>query len=435
MSQLLHINDNNLLIQNGRRVARSQGYAWLKGDEVIFDSDSTSNPVQHCRLAPQQINTHYWQYCEATAITKNGAGMRHAADLVWRHLGDLREHRGVHEPVLVVPSHYRESNLQLLLGIAKSSGIDAKGLVNKAVLALHDRVTQNGDYLHIDVQLHQTVTSQVSLADGKVALGSIEVLQDVGIHVMQESILKGLQQSFIQNDRFDPLHDAGTEQQLFDQIPQIARQINESGKAQVGVQHQGRLHNTSIDAKSWEAMLSPYIKKLLATGASANVQHVYVDLNAVFESSAPASLASAGMTVISELNPASASLLSSGSGESALTYLTALSVGEQILDSAVAEDAPQAPIAATTQSSLDPAAPTHLLLAGKALLMREAEVVFDTNGLSLKQGTDYYGHSRGVTGNDPEELRQKWHAKRFATRLLLACHFWTLCLVVWVQRC
>jgi len=159
--------------------------------------------------------------------------MRHAADLVWKHLSDLREQRGLQSLVLVVPSHYRESNLQLLLGIANSSGLNVKGLTNKAVLALHDRVAQPGNYLHVDVQLHQTVVSVVKCDKGNVSLGAIEVLQDVGIHAMQEAILKGLQKNFIQGDRFDPLHDAGTEQQLFNQIPDIARQINETGKATV----------------------------------------------------------------------------------------------------------------------------------------------------------------------------------------------------------
>jgi len=150
---------------------------------------------------------------------------------------------------LVVPSHYRESNLQLLLGIAKACQLEVKGLVNKAVVALQSQAPADGDYWHFDVQLHQTVCSRVHVSGGLLKLGDIEILSDVGIHLMQEALLKGLQNNFIQNSRFDPLHDAATEQQLFDQLAPIAMQLSEAGKASVGLEHQGRLHNATLDNK------------------------------------------------------------------------------------------------------------------------------------------------------------------------------------------
>ncbi len=387
MSQILHINDNNLLVQSGSQVSRNQGYAWLKGDSVVFDSDLELSPVKHCRLAPQEINNHYWQVCAATAINSNGAGMRHAADLVWKHLSDLREHRGLQNSVLVVPSHYREANLQLLLGIANSSGVTVDGLVNKAVLALHDRVTDSGNYLHVDVQLHQTVISNVTLADAKVSLGAIEVLQDVGIHAMQEAILKGLQKSFIQSDRFDPLHDAGTEQQLFNQIPDIAQQVNAAGKATVGVQHQSRLHSTSVDAKDWDELLAPFVKKILVAGASAKAEHVYVDLNAAFDDQVPQSLSGNGLTVIAELAPVSADLLTTATSGSELVYVTELPAVNAAAQNSVQNSARPAakeqttPVEETPQSSA-----THLMLAGQAVSIESAHVITEGSMIGLQSG-------------------------------------------------
>jgi len=396
MSQLLHINDNNLLVQSGSQVSRNQGYAWLKGDSVVFDSNLEQSPVKHCRLAPQEINSHYWQVCAETAISNNTAGMRHAADLVWKHLSDLREQRGLQSLVLVVPSHYRESNLQLLLGIANSSGLNVKGLTNKAVLALHDRVAQPGNYLHVDVQLHQTVVSVVKCDKGNVSLGAIEVLQDVGIHAMQEAILKGLQKNFIQGDRFDPLHDAGTEQQLFNQIPDIARQINETGKATVGVQHQSRLHSASIESKDWGALLEPFVKKILVAGAASKASHVFVDLNAAFDGQAPKSLQGPGLTILSGLNKVAIELLTPENDDSSLVYVTELPAMGKAVDQKNARGETESPTnskdIAAASAAVSPInknsskGATHLMLAGRAVSIDSANVITSGDAIDVQKG-------------------------------------------------
>ena len=402
MTHLIYINDNNLLIQAGSNVQRAQGYAWLKGDEVLFDTDATRSPVRHCRLAPQEINNRYWQQCDESSVTQNGAGMRHAADLIWRHLGELKQQHDIDSAVLVVPSHYRQTNLQLLLGVAKSSGIAVTGLVNKAVLALHDKSLESGSYTHLDVQLHQTVSSTLHLDSGVLKLGAVEIIQDVGIHAMHEALLKGLQKNFIQNDRFDPLHDAGTEQQLFDQLPELMQQINESGKVNIGVQHQGRLHSTSLDARAWDAFLEPFVMKILAAGANTGAQHVYVELNAAFDAALPQTLNDAGLTVIEGVNRVPSELLEHREGD-AVVYLTDL---PSINQSSLAKN-PQPSTAADVDDSKKSTPPgngvvksstsraaavlengaTHLLLAGQAIEIDKVNIVIDGSELTMQSGS------------------------------------------------
>jgi len=386
MTQLIHINDNNLLIQAGAKQFRAQGYAWLKGGDVIFDSDSALSPVKHCRLAPQEINNRYWLQCDESSVAGNGAGMRHAADLIWRHLTELTQRYDLTSTVLVTPSHYRQSNLQLLLGVAKSSGLTVSGLVNKAVLSLHDQALDDGDYTHLDVQLHQMVSSKLHLSNGVLKLGGVEIIQDVGIHAMQEALLKGLQQSFIQNDRFDPLHDAGTEQQLFDQLPDLMQQINEAGKANVSVQHQSRLHSTSLDVKAWNSVLDSFVKRILSVAASTNSQHVYIDLNSAFDGAAPQMLSGAGLTISSGLRQASRASIEMLQQQDAgsVIHLTELPVvGDKARRSP--QKAPAENIQSATRSTPASAA-THLLHAGKAVAIHHAMVTTDNNTLGVKQG-------------------------------------------------
>ncbi|MFT6407990.1 MAG: hypothetical protein ACJAQ6_001406 [Arenicella sp.] len=401
MVDKLYINDNNLVLESAGQRLVSQGYAWLKGDQVLFDLGDSDSPVSQCRLAPQQINSRYWQQCEQSAIPANEAGMRHAADLIWQHLSQLQQRKNLTEVVLVVPSHYRESNLQLLLGIAKACKLEVKGMVNKAVVALHNRVQAGGEYWHFDVQLHQTVCSRVSVENGLVTLGEIEILSDVGIHLMQEALLKGLQNNFIQNDRFDPLHDAATEQQLFDQLPNIAMQLAQSGKASVGLEHQSRLHNTTLDSKEWQALLTPFSDRLIDLGRSADAS--YLDLNAAFKSTGLDLLTKAGFVDLHEIADFSLSHAAQVSESGRVIYRTDLPISKSTADtinrSAVEQNladkdpvnkvvtSPASADTSTGQVDMVSQQATHLLCGGNAIAMVNAQLTIDNGLLGLRQNS------------------------------------------------
>lgn len=400
MFDVLHINDNNLVIESAGKVSYSQGYAWLKSDEVNFDLGDAASPVSHCRLSPQEINNRYWQQCEQSAIPANGAGMRHAADLVWQHLSQLKQHKNLSELIFVVPSHYRESNLQLLLGIAKACQLEVKGLVNKAVVAMQNQAKANGEYWHFDVQLHQTVCSRIKLSDGLVKLDEVEILSDVGIHLMQEALLKGLQNNFIQNDRFDPLHDAATEQQLFDQLATIAMQLADSGKASVGLEHQGRLYNTTLDNKEWQNVLMPFSNRLSTLSGSADGS--YVDLNAAFGTAGLDSLSEAGLVHLSGASVGLASQLAQASDTSNIIYKTDLpvknlaeistkkTVSPKIVDASSeveSDEVLSSNVKPELNSKSDASVATHVLHAGIAVPLSQAILSTDSGVLRITQGS------------------------------------------------
>ncbi len=394
MVDVLHINDNNLVVESAGKPFFSRGYAWLKGNDVIFDISGGESPLSHCRLAPQQMNNRYWQQCEQSAIPSNGAGMRHAADLVWQHLGQLKQQRDLHDLVVVVPSHYRESNLQLLLGIAKAHQLEIKGLVNKPVVALQSQVAKEGEYWHFDVQLHQTVCSRVEVSNGLLKLGDVEVLSDVGIHLMQEALLKGLQNNFIQNDRFDPLHDAATEQQLFDQLGSIALQLAQSGKASIGLEHQSRLHNSTLDSKEWHALLQPFSDRLLQLSRNADAS--YVDLNSAFDGAGLDLLSDAGITHLIEPTVYSLDQLIQESNSGSIIYKTDLPImvsrnsdqrevhDNEEVDAKHVEVTRSLPKVTDTDSGSTEA--THLLNGGKAVPISTAKLNTENGLLALTQG-------------------------------------------------
>ena len=395
---LFHINDHCLQIQQADSLVQSQGYAWLRDDQVVFDFDSEDSAVKHCRIEPQQINSLYWQQCEQTAIPANSANMRHAADLIWQHLSQLRQQYGLRDLVFVTPSHYQSSNLQLLLGIARTCQLNVQALVNKAVVAIQQAGMADGEYYHLDVQLHQTVCSVVQVNSGQVKLGNVEVIQNVGIQAMQDALLKAIQANFIRNDRFDPLHHAATEQQMFDQLASNATDIANTGKASISVEHQQRLHTTSIDAKQWQACLAPFTKTLISAGAKYS--QVFIDLNKAFDDCSLKECDEAGFTAL-HTGAVDASTLvkhvvEAGSEEGSLVYKTQLpsiagASQSQANGSASMSEASASKKSATpieSKAAPNASAPlengvTHLLFAGKAVAVQNAIVGLDNNQLSL----------------------------------------------------
>lgn len=379
---ILHLNDNNLLIQTATAVVASQGYAWLKGESVLFDCTADLSPVGNCRLAPQEINSRYWQQCEQSAIAANEAGMRHAADLIWKHLIELKNAYDLRQVVLVVPSHYQPANLSLLLGIAKACELEVVGLLNKAVLAVGSQAVQSGEFLHIDVQLHQTVTSAIMVDAGVAKLGAVDVIPSVGIHSMQDALLKALQSQFIQSDRFDPLHYAETEQQLFDQLSDAAQQIAVNGKATVSVQQNQQLHSASIDKGTWAASLQSYAAILNQLGSSADA--VLLDLNAAFGEQGLEGVHLGKHQLITNPSPfdLAVSISAMAEGEK-IAYTTELLAkpdrhGEELS----AEASVPKPAQAASLNS-NPTGATHLMQAGIAIPIEHSHVATENNELLL----------------------------------------------------
>lgn len=386
MTTLLHINDNQLQLQlaDGRLI-NSQGYAWLKSDAVVFDIEADQAAVKQCRLNPQQINNRYWQQCDQSSISSNSMGLRHAADLIWQHLSQLNSKYALDDLVVLVPSHYQESQLQLLLGVAQACQISVSALVNKAVAELSKRALSDGVYRHIDVQLHQSVSSTITVLNGQCSLTDVQIAQDVGIHLMQEALLHGLQNIFIQDDRFDPLHDAATEQQLFDQLAVIANALTASGNANIGVEHQSRLHSISLEKPVWDELLEPFKQTVLRLAGSA--AKVFVDLNGAFGSVQFNALDASVYVAVehSSEDDVSRYLQDNKDGDVVL-YQTQLNMKNLVavggkIERVIGRDNKQGDVPSTLQG------PTHVVMAGIAVPLEQAFIKHDAQGLQLQKKT------------------------------------------------
>jgi len=220
------------------------------------------------------------------------------------------------------------------------------------------------------------------------SLGDVEIIQSVGIQAMYDALLKTLQTHFIQNDRFDPLHNAETEQQLFDSLPEIALQVNKSAKTVVNVEFQNQLYSTSIDDKVWNESLAPFVEQLLSSSSKA--EHAFIQMNAAFDNQALPQLSVSNVTLLNDLLLSKVPAFSNNdNADGSLRYITELKVSKSSTPQpekkfknetapVKSQESDVKPLLSTATNTV-----THLLQSGIAVPIEKAEIKMDNQQLTL----------------------------------------------------
>ena len=228
---LLDILDSDLCLYHGGRHVSSPGYALLEGDSYRFGEAARGS----ARRQPRYINTRFWWQLGTQPLQPTLGPARHTADLVHAHLMDV--HRAGGEPeevVFAVPDSLGRDQLGLLLGIAQTCPYRVVGLINRSVLAAE----AHADYenlFHLELQLHQALLTQLTIADGQMRMVRGVVLPGCGLLALQEAIVERMSRSFIQNTRFDPRRKADTEQSLYDGLFRSLADLQQSSETQIDI--------------------------------------------------------------------------------------------------------------------------------------------------------------------------------------------------------
>lgn len=223
---LLDINDSNLQLWCADALLQSPGYALLDGQQYTFGHPARAA----ARIRPRDINTRYWWQLNTEALQPALGPARHTADLVHAHLLDIHQQAGQPEELmLAVSSSMQKDQLALLLGIIQTCPFNAVGLVNRSV-ALASLYGGPGKLYHLEIQLHQTVISELAASNGDVELRRVFPLPGCGLLQLQERLVQIIAAAFIRQTRFDPRRKADAEQQLYDALPDALHMLENAGE-------------------------------------------------------------------------------------------------------------------------------------------------------------------------------------------------------------
>lgn len=215
MTCILELNDAAVTLYRGSEVLhRSPGVAVVLDDDVRFGEEA----LRMLRIHPRQSNQQYFTRLNADPLPVPGRRARNHADLVYLHLMTFKpliEAQGG-DVLLAVPGILSTDQLGVLLGVIQEVGIRVAGFVDAAVAALSTRQVPSKAY-HLDVMLQRAVVTAVEAGDSVAKSGAQEV-PDCGLNRLLDAWINVIADRFVRETRFDPLHAAATEQQLFNQV-------------------------------------------------------------------------------------------------------------------------------------------------------------------------------------------------------------------------
>ncbi len=240
----LELHDGGLFTvdEAGTISAASPGFALYDGGAVVTGEAA----MRRAREKPRWIHNRYWQELDTEPLGRPFPRDLVLADLAHAQLStiwDTAKHN-VDRVLLTVPGCFTPRQLGLLLGIARSCDMPICGMVDTAVAAtvaaaatpIFQRVAaRTRTLLHLDLHLHRAVLTKLELTvspisadplDARVVRRRVVVDPSVGQLNLHDTWVRRIAELFVHATRFDPLHAAATEQQLYDRLPEWLTALN-----------------------------------------------------------------------------------------------------------------------------------------------------------------------------------------------------------------
>jgi hypothetical protein len=201
--------------RDGVRLAASPGVALIAVSGPVVGEAAAAS----LRLQPVLAADRFWSDISQDALAGAADPAVSHADLVNTHLGAVWQSVAARgdEAVFAVPGSMRPHQLGLLLGIARSLGIPVAGAVDTAVAACAG-LEARSCVLHLDVQLHQAVLTELA-GHRDLRRRQVEIAPRAGLKAMYGAWAQLVSEAMVRRTRFDPLHQAASEQQLYDRLP------------------------------------------------------------------------------------------------------------------------------------------------------------------------------------------------------------------------
>ena len=233
---LIELNDTAVRVtRDGVVVCISPGIA-LVDDRGVCCGAAAQTRAQ---LQPRDVYQHFWQQLNEVPLPDARRHCRHHADLAYHHLASVLDAAGrPREAVLVVPGHYDDRQLALLLGIAQALDLKVEALVDSSV-AMTAGCAPAGRYTVVEMHRHHISLSTVQVG-AEVARLAWTDIEQAGFARFEAAAVDLVAAALLSQAHFDALHDAGSAQLLHDHLPRWLAQANQSSEVTISVDYHGR---------------------------------------------------------------------------------------------------------------------------------------------------------------------------------------------------
>ena len=248
-----------VMVRDGVRAAASPGVALLDKQGLLVGEAA----IAAARLQPVLAADRFWADLAAdsqaptTGLAVSHADLAHAhLSLLWNSIGQPGE-----QVVLAVPGTMQLQQIGLALGIAKSIAMPVAGVVDAAVAACAD-LPARATVLHLDIHLHQAVLTQMEGAS-LLRRSRVEIAPRVGIKAMHGAWAHLISEAMVRRTRFDPLHQASSEQQLHLRLPDWLAALSAQETIDVSIETDTRKFTATLRREQFALAAEAYYTQLI----------------------------------------------------------------------------------------------------------------------------------------------------------------------------
>jgi FHA domain-containing protein len=177
-----------------------------------------NSAVNRAHLFPLQVINRFWDRLNTEPLKQKNRHVQNHAEIACAHLSHIWEKVKIHgdEMIVAVPDYYGREQLGLILGMAQELTIPVKGFVSLPIAASFTPCP-DAMLLHLDIHLHRFEIVYLHQGEHLTRENSVTV-QEINLEQLYRVWVESISEEFVRSTRFDPLHQAATEQALYDRL-------------------------------------------------------------------------------------------------------------------------------------------------------------------------------------------------------------------------
>jgi len=242
-------------------IVQSPGFALADGKLIQLGEEAE----RQARLKPTSSYNKYWHELSMEPLSQQDR-FRHAADIAHEHLLHLAEAANLvgeqHQVIFAVPGNFSQQQLAILLGIARETPLQPVGVADSA-LAASVALAKAERVIYVDMQLHQVVLTELRMHEDRIATAAVVQVPGIGSQNFMDLMMQLTTDLFIQQSRFNPQHNAESEQQLYNALPNwLQQEATEQGSLELELNSGGNVYTAKLPRESLIHSLSGHYAKL-----------------------------------------------------------------------------------------------------------------------------------------------------------------------------
>jgi hypothetical protein len=195
----------------------SPGFALPERNRLLIGRAAESKAHLH----PRQFNNLFWDQLNTEPLKQPSTYAQNHAEMAFAHLAQIWENIKGHGDglVIAVPGFLDRDQLGLVLGIAEELSMPLKGIVALAIAATSKPCPERL-LLHLDIHLHRSEITFLEQGES-LDLQDPVTAEGLGLHDLYRAWVETIAGEFVHTTRFDPLHRAISEQELYNRLPDV----------------------------------------------------------------------------------------------------------------------------------------------------------------------------------------------------------------------